>query len=132
VQTPCPYVGPAAGDACAAALVNNTMLVQTQAQADADATWAAGADAVCKEGGPASMGAQEMCDHVSAFRAQQLTAAQACEGNGEQRICADLLTRGAMNARILIPGTPLPCPGYDPSLPAPDSCPPGTLRASQH
>jgi hypothetical protein len=44
--------------------------------------------------------------------------------------CGDMLTRNAMNAQLLIPGTPLPCPGYDPSLPAPDSCPPGTPRPS--
>jgi hypothetical protein len=46
----------------------------------------------------------------------------ACEGKINQRICADMLTRTAMNAQVLIPGTPLPCPGNDPSSPAPDTC----------
>jgi hypothetical protein len=76
VQTPCPYVGPTAGDACAALLVNTGMLAQ--ARADVHATWEADADAVCKQG------AQEMCDNVSAFRARQQSTLELrppwCEG----------------------------------------------------
>jgi len=69
-STPCPYVGPAAGDACVA-LVNNEMLGQSRAQLDA--TWEAGANVSCTQGDPASLETQEMCDHVSAFRAQTQT-----------------------------------------------------------
>jgi hypothetical protein len=69
VQTPCPYVGPAAGDACSAALVNNYEAL-AEGRVQADATWAAGADAICQQG-PPSVGTQEMCDHVAAFRAAQ-------------------------------------------------------------
>jgi hypothetical protein len=115
----------------------------------------------------ACSGASAECSYQQAqaqmqVEAQQFAAAQACAGNTDQRICADMLTRTAayaqaqqhamaqdcasqadsgpcyrglattvaMDAQLLIPGTPLPCPGYDPSLPAPDSCPPGTPRPS--
>jgi hypothetical protein len=76
VQTPCPYVGPAAGDACAATLANNEMLAEAgeilaESGAQADATWAAGADAICQQGDPTSVGTQELCDHVSAYHAAQ-------------------------------------------------------------
>jgi hypothetical protein len=81
----------------------------------------------------ACSGASAECSYQQAqaqiqVEQQQLAAAQACKGNTSQRICAEMVTRSAMNAQVLIPGTPLPCPGYDPSLPAPDSCPPVTPR----
>jgi hypothetical protein len=76
------------------------------------------------------------CAHVNDFAADddcqrqqsyqsRYAVVQQCSEN-IQRICADMLTRSAMDAQVLIPGTPLPCPGYDPSLPPPDRCPPGT------
>jgi hypothetical protein len=40
--------------------------------------------------------------------AEQSAAAQACEGNTAQRICADMLTRTAMRAQIEAPCNPLP------------------------
>ncbi len=63
VQTPCPYVGPYAGDACAALLAPAGTLAG--ARAAVDATREADADAVCEQG------VQEMCDRVSAFGAQR-------------------------------------------------------------
>jgi hypothetical protein len=51
----------------------------------------------------------------------------ACVRTQLQDLATQVAQRARDNAQILIPGT-LPCPGYDPSLPAPDSCPPGTPR----
>jgi hypothetical protein len=68
---------------------------------------------------------QAYLEMVSEVQPEQYGVVQQCSENIE-RICADMLTRSAMDAQVLIPGTPLPCPGYDPSLPPPDRCPPGT------
>ena len=63
-----------------ASLVNSAMLAEGRAQADA--TWVAGADVICQQGDPASVGTQEMCDHVSAYRAAQTPTPYApfCQG----------------------------------------------------
>jgi hypothetical protein len=51
-----------------AGLVNDEILAQALAQADA--TWEAGADAVCTHGDPVSIETQELCDQLLAFRAR--------------------------------------------------------------
>jgi hypothetical protein len=61
---------PNPGPTGVAALVNNEVLSQ------ADATWVADADAVCKQGDPATLGTQEFCEHLSEFRARYQTAVQ--------------------------------------------------------
>jgi hypothetical protein len=58
--------------------------------------------------------------------------ARECASQADADSCyRALATTVVMSARIEAPGTPLPCPGYDPHLPAPDSCPPGTPAAVQ-
>jgi hypothetical protein len=83
----------------------------------------------------------EAYDVCQVYRQQQLAQAQAactnvtrdsfydaCVRVQQQALATQVAQRARDNAQILIPGTPLPCPGYDPSLPAPDSCPPSTPR----
>jgi hypothetical protein len=77
-----------------AALVNSEMLALPSAQVDTK--WEAGADIVCKQADPASVRTQEMCDRVSAFRAQlQLTRATPATEPGTDRRCVNSLTRDA-------------------------------------
>jgi hypothetical protein len=95
----------------------------------------------------ACSGASGECSHQEAqahnpVEEQQLAVTQACNGNTDQqhrRICADMLTRvvgtqqkiaSANIACVAADCSQAPpfCPGYDPRLPAPDSCPPATPR----
>jgi hypothetical protein len=42
--------------------------------------------------------------------------------------CSSRTADASVNTQFLIPSSALPCPGHDPSLPAPDSCPLSTRR----
>jgi hypothetical protein len=83
----------------------------------------------------------EAYDACLVYRQQQLAQAQAactnvtrdsfydaCMRVQLQELATQMHERARDSAQLLTPGT-LPCPAYDPSLPAPDSCPPGTPRA---
>jgi hypothetical protein len=68
--------------------------------------------------------AQEACTNVT----RESGSYDACVRVQQQELATQVAQRARDSAQLLIPGTPLPCPAYDPSLPAPDSCPPGTQR----
>jgi hypothetical protein len=115
-DTPCAYVGPPAADACdSAASFPNPCAAEFQ-QVSHEAYDAC---LVYREQQLAQ--AQEACAYVA-----RDSLYDACVRGQQQELATQVAQRARANARILIPGTPLPCPGYDPSLPAPDSCPPST------
>jgi hypothetical protein len=145
-DTPCASVGPAAADACdkAGSVSNPCPPVSSEAYDACPQQQLALAQGVCNNLTRDS-GSYDACVRVQqqalatqvAQRAQAQAACtnvtrdsfyDACMRVQLQELATKMHERARDSAQLLTPGT-LPCPGYDPSLPAPDSCPPGTPRA---
>jgi hypothetical protein len=111
-DAPCAYVGPAAADACdSARSVSNPCPPVSSEAYDA-----------CPQQQLAL--AQGVCTNLT----RDSGSYDACMRVQLQELATQMAEHARDSAQLLTPGT-LPCPGYDPSLPAPDSCPPGTPRA---
>jgi hypothetical protein len=140
-DTPCDYVGPTADVCDSAGSVSNPCPPAYDACPQQQLAQAQG---VCVNP-TADSGSYDACVRVQqqalatqvAQRAQAQAACtnvtrdsfyDACVRTQLQDLATQVAQRAGDHAPLLIPGTPLPCPGYDPNLPAPDSCPPGTPR----